>query len=389
MRLFFLFCLLSLRFLCSEPPEAYFVTWDNHPESTAIITWLAKGKPEQELQFHKKGADAWQNVKVKGEPFSLLPDYLLFKAPLEDLDPETLYEFSLPEGRKLYSFSTLPKELNHPLKFITGGDIYHDAIQSVVEMNRVAAVQDPDFVLLGGDLAYAGSRFSFLSENGDRWLRFLKVWSYTMEKSDGSLIPLIAAIGNHEVNGSFDKTSDKAKGFYQLFLSSGPSYRAVDIGSYMTLWILDSGHTQPFEIQAEWLESSLKEREAKPYKFALYHVPAYPSVRAFDNKRSVKVRQFFVPLFEKYKLNAAFENHDHTYKRSHLIKEGKVDPEGVLYMGDGSWGAEPRKPRTEKESWYIAQSAASKHVLQVTLYKDKIQYHALGPNGVIIDSYEQ
>lgn len=43
------------------------------------------------------------------------------------------------------------------------------------------------------------------------------------------------------------------------------------------------------------------------------------------------------PLFEEYELTAAFENHDHTYKRTHRIRDGWWIPRGVLYLGDGAW----------------------------------------------------
>ena len=53
------------------------------------------------------------------------------------------------------------------------------------------------------------------------------------------------------------------------------------------------------------------------------------------------MRKHWSPLFDKYGLDAAFENDHHIYKRSNLIKGGKVDPSGTLYIGDGAWGYKP------------------------------------------------
>ena len=110
---------------------------------------------------------------------------------------------------------------------------------------------------------------------------------------------------------------------------------------------MDSGHTHPINgAQTEWLAGVLEARQLVPHKFALYHVPAYPSSRPFNYGISKQIRKNWVPLFDKYKLTAAFENHDHDYKRTHPLLEGKTAPKGVIYLGDGAWGVEtPRKAR--------------------------------------------
>ena len=37
-------------------------------------------------------------------------------------------------------------------------------------------------------------------------------------------------------------------------------------------------------------------------------------------------------------MDAVLEHHDHTFKRTHPLKDGMKDKYGVPYLGDGSWG---------------------------------------------------
>jgi len=135
--------------------------------------------------------------------------------------------------------------------------------------------------------------------------------------------------------------------------------------------ILDSGHTNLIEgDQQVWLDSALRERTDRPHVFPVYHVPAYPSVRSFTNVISTRVRESWVPLFEQYGIQLAFEHHDHAYKRTIPIRAGEPHPEGIVYLGDGAWGVGVREPRPPGEDWYLAKTAAKHHAILVTLFGD-------------------
>jgi hypothetical protein len=92
-----------------------------------------------------------------------------------------------------------------------------------------------------------------------------------------------------------------------------------------------------------------------------------------------------VPLFEKYQVPFAFEHHNHTYKRTHPIKEGKVDPSGVTYLGDGSWGVPPRQVNTPEKRWYLEKTASVSSCFIVTLTREKCLIEAKNSQGEVID----
>src|SRR5262249_4569071 len=156
---------------------------------------------------------------------------------------------------------------------------------------------------------------------------------------DNRLIPMITCIGNHEVAGGYNKPRTQAPFFYAMFDGLFPEtgYATLDFGDYLSLVLLDTGHTSRIGgEQTCSLEKSLKERKDRPHVFAVNHVPAYPSYRSPVGGKlgkggtGAENRKHWVPLFEKYRLPVVLEHHDHTFKRSKLLLDGHAHDNGVL-----------------------------------------------------------
>lgn len=376
-------------------PDILYLTWQSHPESTMTIQWISD-KSHHEDSVELSDGSTWHLEQGKHSYLSPEKSYLVHRVVLTHLQPNTQYAFRLdPEG-KIYKFRTLPDTLNKPLQFVVGGDMYHDGLSYLMEMNRQAAATNPAFALLGGDLAYAnghqsiwqsiGSFFGMVDEKVTPWLEFLRAWKSTMITADGNLIPIVTTLGNHDVVGGFNQTPDSAKIYYKLFPVEG--YRVLDFGNYMSVVILDTQHTHPIiGAQSIWLANCLLTRHSVPHKFALYHVGAYPSVRNYNDDIHAAIRYAWVPAFETFGINAAFEHHDHSYKRTFPLRNGKVDPKGVVYIGDGGWGV--KKARRPKKRNYLAMSAASRNFIKVTISPDERFFEAINERGEVFDSYKQ
>ena len=87
--------------------------------------------------------------------------------------------------------------------------------------------------------------------------------------------------------------------------------------------------------------------------FVVNHVPAYPSYRKPEGTNGkagtgAGNRKHWVPLFEKYRVPVVLEHHDHTFKRTKPLLDGLAHDNGVLYLGDGSWG-QLRTPQTPEK----------------------------------------
>lgn len=419
MKRFFIFWLLlpALFFQPSQLPAdeealydplALYLTWQRSPTTTMTIQWVSlKGDDQDYVEYNTSlPAALWHSISAESFNLPGLSRYKLYRTELTGLMPNTEYYFRIGHKGHIYKFLTMPTQITStPITFAVGGDIYHDHISSVMETNQQIAKIAPRFVLAGGDLAYTGGRlaqitdglFSWLSETifggkkargKERWIEWLIAHKETMITPAGHLIPIIPTIGNHEVNGAYGRAPKDAELFYLFFPFPGERGRNVlDFGDYLSIFALDSGHTHPIAgEQTEWLATTLLSRKKVPHKFALYHVPAYPSVRSFDNKRSQMVRDYWVPLFEAHGIVAAFEHHDHAYKRTYRIKGNQPDPSGVLYFGDGAWGvAKPRLPDTNDKRWYLAKTAPKRHFIKITLKASERHMEAIDSTGKTFD----
>lgn len=373
----------------AQSPSVLYLTWMHDPTTTMTVQWHSDDPAEASaVSYHKRGETGWSEQTGGYAP---LPSsrILVHTVELDGLEPDTLYEFRLGErGSQSYSFRTLPASLTRPVKFVIGGDAYF-YLSTFRKMNAQIAAQDPDFVIVGGDIAYTqNSRAVFKGKGWElsRWRRFFKEWKEQMVTSDGRLIPLVPVIGNHDIKQTTLSTKGQHYLFYELFAlpEKGVSYRGLDVGDYLSLFLLDTGHSYHIEgQQTQWLDKQLSSKQLVPYKMAVYHVGAYPSVYPFYGSCPKKIRAYWSPLFERYQLQAAFEHHNHAYKRSFPMKQGAVHPDGVLYMGDGSWGVSARKP---KEMWYLEKSAQVNAVNVITLTSEKGKVEALNIKGEKIDS---
>jgi Carbohydrate family 9 binding domain-like len=325
------------------------------------------------------GASETSTVK----PFGDYSGLFVHRVEFRGLEPGGEYVLRVGGMGEAHRFRTAPATLEEPVVFADGGDL--GTSEYVGALHRQAAGWRPLFGLIGGDAAYGNGR------TPERWVDFLRIWRENMVDPDGRLIPMLPAIGNHEVDGSFDQPREKAPYFLALFDGLYPekSYAAVDFGDYLSLVLLDSGHLNAHGgEQARWLEEVLAARVDRPNLFTAYHVPAYPSHRKFEGKRSTQARLHWVPLFDRYGVDVSFEHHDHTYKRTYRLTGGERDADGVLYMGDGCWGMAPRTVVSLEENPYLRKAISSRHVIRVTLDGEGREFMAVDDQGRVIDRYE-
>ena len=372
-RLLSLFLLISLRI--SAEISALYLTWYGDPTTTMAIQWHA-ANGEESLYLNKTGEE-W--TPVAGAHTSL-NDVLIYRVFLEGLAPDSAYRFRIGEDPTVYTFRTAPNQLDKPLRFIIGGDAFQNA-KLFLRMNETIASLDPLFCVIGGDIAYAinGTPFTLQSRAVKRWFSFLSQWKEQMVAPDGRLIPFLLAAGNHDIG------SDNYETFFSLFaFPERQLYRAIDFGKYLSLILLDTGHFQPIEgKQTLWLDRTLANRADIPIRLAVYHEAAYPSFYPYNGETPKKIRTNWCPLFDKHKLPAAFEHHNHAFKRTYPIKNNALDPDGVLYLGDGCWGAKPRKTN---DLWYLEKRARKNNVYLIDLSQESAQIQAIGLLGDTLDS---
>jgi hypothetical protein len=370
----------------SFEPDVLFLTWQRDPTTTMTVQWIGteeEGRDRQVVWYAKEGEKEWRSAASETRPFPKT-ERKIYRTELTGLSPGTDYRFRIGLDSAEKRFRTMPRTAGDVVQFISGGDA--GVGPATINSNKVAASQSPSFVFMGGDLAYENG------VNPQVFLYYLRGYSKQLIDSEKRLIPLLGCLGNHEVVGGYGKPRSDAPFFYSIFDGLFPEtgYNVLDFGDYLSLVILDSNHTTPIGgEQTSWLERTLREREDHPNVLVYYHVPSYPSVRPIDLDHmeagtGAESRKHWVPLFERYNVDVVFEHHDHAYKRTHPLIGNQTNENGVLYLGDGSWGR-LRRPKTPEERPYLAVVNESYHLSLHRIEGDKRFHVALSDQGKVVD----
>ena len=373
-------------------PRHVYLTWQGDTSHTITVNYQTLGGADSsQVYFDTKPRDgrpgdyrytaAGSSHQIEG-----LPDgRWIHWVELKRLKADSTYYFIAGDPRNGFTperkFRTIPSG-SDKLRFVTGGDI--GVGPDVALLFREAANLHPAFGMVGGDIAYANDLFT----NTWKWDAWLDLWETNMVTPSGLTIPMVLAIGNHEVGPGSPISRMNARFYLQFFAQDNErSYYSRTFGKNLALFVLDSGHISPQDgEQTAWLEAQLAAHRRVPHRMAVYHVPLYPCYRPYEGAASVRQRKLWLPIFDKYKLTAAFENHDHAFKRTRLLRENVPDPQGTLYIGDGCWGMGARKV-AETLRWYEAKAASLQHFWCVDVSRAGVEYRAVSKEGRVFDVF--
>ena len=413
---------LGLAAWAAEVPKTLFLSWEGDPRTTMTAQWVrgpGLGKPSEAgqpetIRWRKTGTSEWNTLVTKTAPFpdpkpwrkrqveqsriqgkrQVFPDpvkvkesaWLLVKGTWEGLEPGQEYEFRTGES-PVWKFRTAPAQLQPGLTFAAGGD--SDVTEEAEKILGVAAGQDPLFLHMGGDLSYSDG------QDIAQELAFWKMYHRAAQTKEGRLIPFVAGIGNHEVQGgywkpgrTFEEMKARAPFFYAFFggLYKAEEPVALDFGDYLSLLLLDTQHILPMEPQTGWLAKNLEARNQVPWIFASWHVAAYPSARTWDAQQmSGYARENWIPLFEKSRTAGVFNHHDHDLQR--VETEGK-NGRKITVFGNGGIGADIRRAICEESARLAKARVMAHHIYIVSLKAELAEVRAIGIGGKELDRAE-
>ena len=365
-------------------PDTLFLSWQQDPTTTMTIQWLGTETiADISIQYATLVDPVWQIQRTIIKPY-INTDLKVHRCEITGLKPGTEYQFRIGNTRKSYRFRTMPAKATNTIQFVSGGDCGID--QHAINTNILAAKQEPYFALIAGDLAYDNGR------SPETFTTYLQNYHRHMIDQQGRLIPMITLIGNHEVDGGYQTQRKDSPQYLSLFDGFYPekTYGVLDIGDYLSIVLMDTGHIEPIAgEQTDWLRKVLSERQERPHLIVANHVPAYPSYRPPEGVNGEfgtgeQQRIHWSPLFERYNVDLVLEHHDHTFKRTHPLTNGMRDKNGVLYLGDGSWG-KLRIPKTPEERPYLATVSAAYHMTVHRLEGEQRFHMAIEESGKVAD----
>lgn len=394
----FLFLLLAMAALPplaavqAEPLHIY-LTYSGAPETSVDINIvLPRGAESVDVYYDTEArtepAAFAHHVKATyvQTPMELSDRRSMYVAALKDLAPGTVYHFMTNDEESgpsaVRKFRTLPGG-TAPLRIINGGDM--GAGESVRPLLALAGKENPDFAIIGGDLFYENGLLA-ARDIIDMWM---KDWNELVVTTDGRMVPIVTAIGNHETNRyNTEDIGLRAPWYMSLFgRQAADIYYTRKFGDNLVVYFLDSGHLRPHAgAQTEWLAAEMAAHQNVKYKMAAYHVPLYPSHRPYDGEASALGRVHWGPLFDQFGLTVGLEHHDHTLKRSKPIRNGQVAEQGTVYIGDGCFGRAPREIDPQPR-WYNHIEASVPHFWVIDVAETGLKFRAVDAQGAARDEF--
>ncbi|MBA3985594.1 MAG: fibronectin type III domain-containing protein [Flavobacteriales bacterium] len=384
LKLFLILVIVSV-FSCKKDKESSIVAdlevmhprviWTENPSEHAIISWTSTqlGKESYVLYDTVPSLDIQNGMRAEsakdGKIFMRKMDYTegvpegyFHHTELFNLLPSTIYYFKYcTDGicSEEYNFLTAPAE-DIPFSILSGGDSRMGG-KKPRYAGRTPLVERQDMNKLIASLTEEDPSILAFAHGGDYcttadW-RHLYWWFedhiLTITK-DKRILPLIITRGNHEHEIGFlenfwlGEISNVFSDGYYFMTQLTPSAALITLNTETSM----AGN------QLEFLEETLEERRQDfKWIFTQYHKPAYPAVKEFDREDFYHVRRYWVPLFEKYKISMALESDGHSLKKTSPLLNGKIDKDGIIYVGEGGLGVPQRKPDLSR--WYFGEGSVA------------------------------
>jgi hypothetical protein len=367
-------------------PAQWRVSWTGDTSTEATVSWSTgelgkKNVLHYGTKPHGKDVSKYENhlEVTKSAVYSMKErdaqkhgKAFYHHAELTGLKPGTKYYFVMESdgelSRQLY-FITSPK--SGTFKLLTGGDSRTGVISRCKMNLRMADLfeKNPDVLALvhGGDFVASGPSWG-------QWRTWLSNNELTTLK-DGRVLPIIPTRGNH----------DGGPLIFEIF---NWEKKREKPHHWQTTQVTDDVHIVTLDTnvsangpQEEWLKQQLESLRPKSrWLLTNYHRPLFPAVKTPADQTAV-----FLPLFEKYNVDLGLESDGHAIKRTVPIRDGKKDPTGVVYVGEGGLGVGQRSPK--RDLWYFDGGFVGKghHVMLLEFGPKELKVQTVSMSGEVLD----
>jgi len=265
---------------------------------------------------------AWRTEEKSSSriDFGATPDY---GSSVSDLEPKTRHALVLPNlepnrryhyaisgnGQKLAAsvFQT-GKTKDRPFRFAVLGDSGSGSSRQRAVARQIER-QDVDFIVHTGDVVYWDGK------DRDYQKKFYRPYRTLISR-----IPIFPVLGNHDV-----MTANGQAWVDNFVLPGNERYYSFDYADASFI-VMDSNRVD--SDSARWLEQALAARTGV-WKFVVFHDP--PFAARIDNNGNKRVRDLWVPVLERYRVDLVFSGHYHVYTRFRKRN-------GVTYIIEGVGG---------------------------------------------------
>ncbi|MFT4602123.1 MAG: hypothetical protein ACI857_002309 [Arenicella sp.] len=309
------------------------IGWNQVSGDSAVLFWGKEDMPPSRYLDYTNLAHVVHANKYKGMENRF--------ARLIDLEPNTAYYFVVKDNEGVserYWFKTTPHVNTSQLSFIAGGDSRSRRVPRTQGFKMVGKLA-PHAILFDGDYTDI--------DNEVKWKFWFEDYKASYAGFDNRIIPIVTTRGNHEQSNDclinfFDCPDEK--NVYNVTMG-GDLVNIICLNTE----ILFGG------AQKKFLEQTLIEHEKFLWQIPMYHRACRPHVNWKMKMKGVKqIYKRWIDLFEKHGVRLAIECDSHITKVTWPIVKGKAkgiedgfirdDENGIVYAGEGCWGAPLRVP---------------------------------------------
>jgi hypothetical protein len=398
--------------LGGRQPEHLVLTWKHDPSTSQSFTWRTSPEVTGTViqivptsQFDgsfsetdgdtdadsdtDSDTDADADAKVlrlEGRSFPFvtnLGEMQIHEVEVTGLEPGTEYIYRVGDGTPAgwsepARFTTAPAGAE-PFTFLFTTDTQAIANASASngygiwgEILGKALNQHPDarFLLVPGDLVDSGDQ----QEHWEYW--FAAARDYL------PFIPLVPALGNHEMTGGGDANFQVQ---FQL-PDNGPSGQVEKAYSfdYGNLHLAVLNTEGDLTAQVEWLRQDMGKSD-KTWKIVALHRSPYHSRDIQDSKY---VHDALVPIFDELGIDLVLSGHDHSYMRTWPLYNGRIveEGEGTVYIVGGTAGS--KFYSVGNHEWMRVKLGETVQVYSaITIDGNRLSVTATTRDGRTIDSF--
>ncbi len=371
--------------------------WIKNPSTETVLSWTTREEGQNHrihydtesrggdvsAYTHEQPTFADGPITMKDDDWDWVEPAFYHHAHLSGLEPDTDYYVVFASDDAVsdeFYFRTAPDEdVEFAILFggdsrIAGMDPYEHTDRQKMNLRIRQLFEDHENIIA---LAHGGD-YCMLAD----W-RYIEPWLTDHElttASDGRLLPIIPARGNHDRGIGFEEKftwPDLDRNYYyETHLS--PTVSLITLNTETSL----GGD------QRDWLGNTLSEiRPERRWVLSQYHRPAFSSVRSMQD--GAGRRNNWVTLFEEHNIDLGLESHDHALKRTLPIRSSAPDMEnGIIYIGDGGLGVPQRNPDTSR--WWLQEPGFAKsahHVHVLDFGHEELHVRAYGMEGDILDDF--
>ncbi|MEV7176064.1 metallophosphoesterase family protein [Kitasatospora sp. NPDC093679] len=369
-------------------PTGRHLAFGPRPDTQFRISWQVPAPVKR--PFLRFGRHPWDlSHKVEAEvralhtpaltPTGTPVDQYYLHVALDHLQPDTTYYYGVghqgfdpASGRAistLSTFRTAPARHGRggrpyePFTFTAFGD---QGVSSHAAGNdHVILAQKPAFHLHAGDICYADPAGS--GQDSDKSVYSATTWDAFLVQTEtvAAKVPWMVSYGNHDMEAWYSHHGYGGEDARFFLPGNGPDPRtAPGVYSFVygnvgvvSLDANDVSYEIPANLgltagrQTAWLERtlrSLRADEGVDFVVVFFHHCAFSTTHQHASEGGV--REVWVPLFEKYRVDLVVNGHNHVYERTDAIlgnkvakavpSGGTVEPaeDGVVYVTAGAAG---------------------------------------------------